>query len=79
MNIGANWSNQNRKGEYMAFETVGQFKCPKCGHMENADASPHLYFETNQWALRCRKCKHTWKAEPGTRLKQDLKYEWIAE
>jgi hypothetical protein len=41
-------------------ETSDRVKCPKCGHTDKADASSHVYFDQNKWALRCRVCHHVW-------------------
>jgi len=38
-------------------------KCPKCGSIGQVDISPHVFFEENRIAYRCRSCHHIWEGE----------------
>jgi len=35
--------------------------CPECGYCGFVDTSPHVYFDKNRIAYRCRECSHVWQ------------------
>lgn len=43
-------------------ETELPTRCPDCDNLERCDTSPHVFFEKDRMALRCRKCRHVWES-----------------